>query len=157
MDWVERLNEAVRYIEENLTGEIEYEKLGQIACCSAYHFQRMFAYIAGMPLSVYIRRRKMSLAAVDLQGGGAKIIDVAAKYGYASPTAFNRAFQSVHGVNPSSFATGTRRALRGLARQSRGWPPGAPVPQNRTTRAFAGISAGFPGKERAGARQNKPG
>ena len=102
MDWIERLNEAIRYIEENLTGEIEYEKLGQIACCSAYHFQRMFAYIAGMPLSEYIRKRKMSLAAVDLQGSDAKIIDVAAKYGYASPTAFNRAFQSVHGVNPSS-------------------------------------------------------
>ena len=62
----------------------------------------MFAYIAGMPLSEYIRKRKMSLAAVDLQGSGAKIIDVAAKYGYSSPTAFNRAFQSVHGVNPSS-------------------------------------------------------
>ena len=102
MDWIERLNEAIRYIEENLTGEIEYEKLGQIACCSAYHFQRMFAYIAGMPLSEYIRKRKMSLAAVDLQGSDAKIIDVAAKYGYTSPTAFNRAFQSVHGVNPSS-------------------------------------------------------
>ena len=102
MDWIERLNEAIRYIEENLTGEIEYEKLGQIACCSAYHFQRMFAYIAGMPLSEYIRKRKMSLAAVDLQGNDAKIIDVAAKYGYTSPTAFNRAFQSVQGVNPSS-------------------------------------------------------
>ena len=102
MDWIERLNEAIRYIEENLTGEIEYEKLGQIACCSAYHFQRIFAYIAGMPLSEYIRKRKMSLAAVDLQGSDAKIIDVAAKYGYTSPTAFNRAFQSVHGVNPSS-------------------------------------------------------
>ena len=70
-------------------GEIEYDKLGQIACCSTYHFQRMFTYIAGMPLSEYIRRRKMSLAAVDLQGGQAKIIDVAAKYGYTSPTAFN--------------------------------------------------------------------
>ncbi|HJB67735.1 MAG TPA: AraC family transcriptional regulator, partial [Candidatus Fournierella excrementigallinarum] len=102
MDWIERLNEAIGYIEENLTGEIEYEKLGQIACCSAYHFQRMFAYIAGMPLSEYIRKRKMSLAAVDLQGNDAKVIDVAAKYGYASPTAFNRAFRSVHGVNPSS-------------------------------------------------------
>lgn len=101
MDWIDRLNEAVRYIEDNLTGEIEYEKLGQIACCSAYHFQRMFNYIAGVPLSEYIRRRKMSLAAVDIQGGEAKIIDVAAKYGYASPTAFNRAFQSVHGVSPS--------------------------------------------------------
>ena len=102
MDWIERLNEAIRYMEENLTGEIEYDKLGQIACCSAYHFQRMFTYIAGMPLSEYIRRRKMSLAAVDLQGGQAKIIDVAAKYGYTSPTAFNRAFRSVHGINPSA-------------------------------------------------------
>ena len=102
MDWIERLNEAIRYIEENLTGKIEYEKLGQIACCSAYHFQRMFTYMAGMPLSEYIRKRKMSLAAVDLQEDGAKVIDIAAKYGYASPTAFNRAFQSVHGINPSS-------------------------------------------------------
>lgn len=102
MDWIERLNEAIRYIEENLTGKIEYEKLGQIACCSAYHFQRMFTYMAGMPLSEYIRKRKMSLAAVDLQGDGAKVIDIAAKYGYASPTAFNRAFQSVHGITPSS-------------------------------------------------------
>lgn len=62
----------------------------------------MFTYIAGMTLSEYIRKRKMSLAAVDLQGGKEKIIDVAAKYGYASPTAFNRAFHSVHGINPSS-------------------------------------------------------
>lgn len=102
MDWVERLNEAIRYIEDNLTGNIEYDRLGRIACCSAYHFQRMFTYIAGMPLSEYIRRRKMSLAAVDLQGGGAKIVDVALKYGYSSPTAFNRAFRSVHGISPSS-------------------------------------------------------
>ena len=106
MDWIDRLNEAVRYIEDNLTGEMEYEKLGQIACCSAYHFQRMFNYIAGVPLSEYIRRRRMSLAAVDIQGGEAKIIDVAAKYGYASPTAFNRAFQSVHGVSPSAVRGG---------------------------------------------------
>lgn len=115
MDWIDRLNEAVRYIEDNLTGEIEYEKLGQIACCSAYHFQRMFNYIAGVPLSEYIRRRKMSLAAVDIQGGEAKIIDVAAKYGYASPTAFNRAFQSVHGVSPS--------AVRGEGVAIKSFPP----------------------------------
>ena len=115
MDWIDRLNEAVRYIDDNLTGEIEYEKLGQIACCSAYHFQRMFNYIAGVPLSAYIRRRRMSLAAVDIQGGEAKIIDVAAKYGYASPTAFNRAFQSVHGVSPS--------AVRGEGVAIKSFPP----------------------------------
>lgn len=101
MEWIERLNHAIDYIEKHLTTEIDYEQLGRIACCSSYHFQRMFTYMAGIPLSEYIRRRKMSLAAVDLQGKNMKIIDVAGKYGYQSPTAFNRAFQSVHGIAPS--------------------------------------------------------
>ena len=101
MEWIERLNETIDYIEEHLTDKIDYEELGQIACCSSYHFQRMFTYMAGMPLSEYIRKRKMSLAAVDLQSGDGKIIDIAAKYGYNSPTAFNRAFQMVHGIAPS--------------------------------------------------------
>ena len=98
MEWIARLNQAVRCLEDHLTEETDYERLGRIACCSAYHFQRMFAYMAGIPLSEYIRRRRMSLAAVDLQGG-ARVIDVAAKYGYRSPTAFNRAFRSVHGLS----------------------------------------------------------
>lgn len=102
MEWVERLNQSIRYIEEHLTDEIDYEQLGKIACCSSFHFQRMFTYMAGIPLSEYIRRRKMSLAAVDLQSGEEKIIDIAAKYGYQSPTAFNRAFQSIHGIAPSA-------------------------------------------------------
>lgn len=102
MEWVDRLNESMKYIEEHLSDEIDYEQLGRIACCSAYHFQRMFTYMAGVTLSEYIRHRKMSLAAVDLQGGSEKIITVAEKYGYQSPTAFNRAFQSVHGIAPSA-------------------------------------------------------
>ena len=102
MEWIDRLNEAMDYIEEHLTDKMDYDRISQIACCSSYHFQRMFTYMAGMPLSEYIRRRRMSLAAVDLQSGEEKIIDVAAKYGYNSPTAFNRAFRSVHGIAPSA-------------------------------------------------------
>lgn len=102
MEWVERLNQSMNYIEEHLTDEIDYEQLGRIACCSAYHFQRMFTYMAGVTLAEYIRRRRMSLAAVDLQSGNERIIDVAEKYGYQSPTAFNRAFQSFHGIAPSA-------------------------------------------------------
>ena len=100
MEWVKRLNEAVDYIENSLTETVSYERLGKIAGCSSWHFQRMFTFMAGVPLSEYIRRRKMSLAAVDLQDGG-KIMDIALKYGYQSPTAFNRAFQSIHGIAPS--------------------------------------------------------
>lgn len=101
MEWIERLNQAVRYIEEHLAEDVEYEEAARVACCSVYHFQRMFSYLAGVPLSEYIRRRRMSMAAVDLQAEGAKVIDIALKYGYDSPTAFNRAFQGVHGVAPS--------------------------------------------------------
>lgn len=103
MEWIERLNKAIGYIEEHLTEELDYDELGKIACCSTYHFQRMFSYMAGMPLSEYVRKRKMSLAAVDLQGGDVRIIDVAEKYGYSSPTAFNRAFQAIHGIAPSAI------------------------------------------------------
>ena len=101
MEWIERLNKTISYIEEHLTEEISYDELAHIACCSSYHYQRIFAYMAGIPLSEYIRRRRMSLAAIDLQNGNEKIIDIGMKYGYASPTAFNRAFQSVHGIAPS--------------------------------------------------------
>ncbi|MEM1486312.1 AraC family transcriptional regulator [Oscillospiraceae bacterium PP1C4] len=101
MEWLERLNEALDYTERNLDGDIDYAQAAKIACCSTFHFQRMFSYIAGVPLSEYIRRRRMTTAAFDLQNGG-KVLDVALKYGYESPTSFNRAFQSVHGISPSA-------------------------------------------------------
>ncbi|MEG0753832.1 MAG: AraC family transcriptional regulator [Angelakisella sp.] len=101
MDWIKRLNSAIGYIEEHLAEEIEIEQVAKLAACSAYHFQRMFAYMAEVPLSEYIRRRRMARAAVDLQQDEAKVIDIALKYGYDSPTAFNRAFQSVHGMSPT--------------------------------------------------------
>ena len=69
MEWIERWNRAMDEIELSLTGEIDCERLGRIACCSAYHFQRMFTYLAGVPLGEYVRRRRMSLAAADLQAG----------------------------------------------------------------------------------------
>lgn len=101
MEWVDGLNRTIAYIEEHLTDELDYGELAKLACCSAYHYQRMFAYMAGVPLSEYIRRRRMSRAAVDLQAGE-RVLDVGLKYGYQSPTAFNRAFQSVHGIAPSA-------------------------------------------------------
>ncbi len=101
MEWLNRLNDALSYMEDNLKGDISYEHAARLACSSVYHFQRMFSYISGIPLSEYLRRRRMSNAAFDLQQGG-KVLDVALRYGYESPTAFNRAFQSVHGVAPSA-------------------------------------------------------
>lgn len=101
MKWLRQLSQAIDYIENNLTGDISYDEAAKIACCSTYYFQRMFSYVTGIPLSEYIRRRRMTAAAFDLQTGNAKVMDIALKYGYESPTSFNRAFQSVHGVSPT--------------------------------------------------------
>lgn len=105
MEWVERLNQSLDYIEEHLCDVISYEQAARIACCSPFHFQRMFSYIAGVSLSEYVRRRRMTAAAFELQTGDIKIVDLALKYGYDSPTSFNRAFHSMHGVAPSTART----------------------------------------------------
>ena len=102
MDWIEKLNHSINYIEENLEGKIDFEKAAQIACCSTFNFQRMFSYIAGVTLSEYIRRRRMSKAAYELQNYDIRIMDLSIKYGYDSPTSFSRAFQSVHNLSPST-------------------------------------------------------
>lgn len=102
MDWLIRMNNAMNYIESNLANEISYEKVAQIACCSTYHFQRMFSFITDIPLSEYIRRRRLTLAAFELHTSSIKVIDVSYKYGYDSPEAFSRAFKKLHGVMPIS-------------------------------------------------------
>ena len=109
MEWIKRMNAAMNHLEAHLTDKIDALELARIACCSSFHFQRMFSYMAGMPLGEYIRRRRMTKAAEDLCHG-ARVTDVAARYGYDSPTAFNRAFQSVHGVPPSKARSATLRA-----------------------------------------------
>ncbi|MDD3920578.1 MAG: AraC family transcriptional regulator [Eubacteriales bacterium] len=101
MEWLARLNEAVAYLEENLDGEIDLNTAAQKAVCSPFHFQRMFTYLCGIPLGEYLRRRRMSMAAGDLLTTDERVIDIALKYGYDSPTAFSRAFHSVHGMSPS--------------------------------------------------------
>ncbi|SHJ96650.1 AraC family transcriptional regulator [Clostridium cavendishii DSM 21758] len=102
MDLLNCMNNAMDYIELHLTDTIEYKQLAKISCCSVYHFQRMFSFISGIPLSEYIRRRKLTLAAIELQNKNTKIIDIAMKYGYQSPEAFSRAFKNMHDVSPTA-------------------------------------------------------
>lgn len=102
MDWLDRMNSALQYVETNLSAEIDFDQAAKIACCSTYHFQRMFSFITSVPLSEYIRRRRLTLAAFELQQSDVKVIDIALKYGYESPEAFSRAFKKMHGIMPIS-------------------------------------------------------
>ncbi|WP_088013513.1 AraC family transcriptional regulator [Gottfriedia acidiceleris] len=101
MDLLKNMNDALVYIEENLTSEIDNKELSRRAICSEYHFKRMFSFLAGISLSEYIRRRRLTVAAFELKDHNKKIIDIALKYGYNSPDSFTRAFQNLHGIKPS--------------------------------------------------------
>ena len=117
MDSLARMNQAMAYIEANLADDIEMQQVAQLALCSEYHFRRMFSFLAGMLLSEYIRRRRLTLAAFELQQGAVSVLDTAVKYGYTSPDAFTRAFTSLHGITPSE-AKFSGRPLKAYPRLS---------------------------------------
>ncbi|WFR55836.1 AraC family transcriptional regulator [Anaerocolumna sp. AGMB13025] len=102
MDWLSRFNLAIDYIEDNLDGKIEYSVVARTAYCSEFHFSRMFSSLTGISLSEYIRRRRLTKAAFDIQTSNTKIIDIALKYGYDSSDAFTRAFKKLHGITPNA-------------------------------------------------------
>lgn len=111
------MNLALAYIEESLDGEIDFKQVERLALCSDYHFRRMFSFLAGINLSEYIRRRRLTLAAFDLLHSDARVIDIAVKYGYSSPDAFTRAFVALHGVTPTE-ARDARRPLKAFPRMT---------------------------------------
>ena len=116
MDWIENLQNAIDYIEENITEKIDYEEVAKRAYSSTFHFQRVFGITCGFTLGEYIRRRKLTLAGNDLLSKKMKVIDVAFKYGYETPESFSRAFYKFHGIMPSQVKNGS--SLKSFSRLS---------------------------------------
>ncbi|MFC7977897.1 GyrI-like domain-containing protein [Streptomyces cinereoruber] len=114
---LERLNQALDHIEEHLRGDLDPAELARIATTSEYHFRRLFSALAGMPLSEYVRRRRLTVAGAEVLAGERTLLEVAVRYGYGSGEAFARAFRAVHGVGPGE-ARRTGAALRSQPRMS---------------------------------------
>ena len=97
---IDVLNRLVDLVEERLTEEIDVGGLAMSLGTTEYHVRRMFSSLAGLPVSEYIRRRRMTVAAAEVIDGEGDLLDIAVRYGYGSSEAFGRAFRSVHGVGP---------------------------------------------------------
>ncbi|MEU0935859.1 AraC family transcriptional regulator [Embleya sp. NPDC005971] len=97
---LEQLNRALDHIESHLDHEIDAAELARIAMTSEYHLRRVFSALAGMPLSEYIRRRRLTLAAAEVLADERTLLEVAVRHGYSSGEAFARAFRAMHGVGP---------------------------------------------------------
>ena len=115
MNWTQGIQNAINYIEDNITEELDYKKIAEQAACSSYYFQKIFSVLCDMPLGEYIRSRRLALAGSELLATDAKVIDIAVKYGYSSSESFSRAFALFHGVTPSEARQGIS-TLRSFSR-----------------------------------------
>lgn len=106
MDWIQGIQNAIEYIEEHITEDIDYGEVAKVAYSSSFHFQRVFGIMCGITLGEYIRRRRLTIAGGELLQNKNKIIDVALKYGYDTPESFSRAFKKFHGIKPSQVKSG---------------------------------------------------
>nr|WP_202458841.1 AraC family transcriptional regulator [Streptomyces sp. SID5464] len=105
----------MEHIERHLDGSVDGAELARIATTSEYHLRRMFSALAGMPLSEYIRRRRLTIAGAEVLAGGETLLEIAVRYGYGSGEAFARAFRAMHGVGPGE----ARRTGAALVSQPR--------------------------------------
>ncbi|WP_030981187.1 AraC family transcriptional regulator [Streptomyces sp. NRRL S-1813] len=114
---LERLNQAMEHIECHLDQRIEVSGMARQVLMSEYHFRRLFSALAGIPLSEYIRRRRLTVAGAEVLAGERTLLEVAVRYGYTSGEAFARAFRVMHGVGPGE-ARRTGASLKSQPRMS---------------------------------------
>ncbi|MEV2276845.1 helix-turn-helix domain-containing protein [Nocardiopsis sp. NPDC049922] len=112
---LDRLNQALERIEEDPGTPVDVAAMAREALTTEHHFRRLFSALAGMPLSEYVRRRRLTLAAAEVLDTRRTLLEVAVRHGYGSAEAFARAFRALHGVGPGE-ARRTGAVLRSQPR-----------------------------------------
>lgn len=97
---LDRLNRALERVEEDTRAPVDVAEMARVALTSEHHLRRLFSALAGMPLSRYVRRRRLTLAGAEVLGSDDSLLEIAVRYGYGSAEAFARAFRAMHGVGP---------------------------------------------------------
>lgn len=104
MNNINSFNEVIEYIEKNLTENLDIAVMAKKARMSVYEFRRIFSFAAGIPISEYIRKRRLSAAASELIAKESSVTDIAAKYGYDNVSSFSRAFKEFQGFSPNEIS-----------------------------------------------------
>lgn len=115
MDWIKAVENAIEYIEENITEDLTITGIASQVNLSAFYFQKGFAMLCGYTVGEYIRMRRLSLAGSELLSSDVKVIDLAVKYGYDSADSFTKAFTRFHGSTPTDVRK-NGAALKSFAR-----------------------------------------
>ena len=112
--WNDGIRDAIYYIENHLTEDIDVNEIAGKAFVSSFYFQKIFHVLCGFTVGEYIRNRRLTLAAQELCSTDITVLDAALKYGYNSPDSFAKAFTKFHGITPSQ-AREKDRSLNSVA------------------------------------------
>ena len=110
MEWLTSIRGAVSYMEDHLREDVSLDDVARAVHLSPFFLQRGFSLMTGFGVGEYLRNRRLYEAALDLQGTGEKVIDIAFRYGYETPESFAKAFARFHGATPTQVREGA--ALR---------------------------------------------
>jgi AraC family transcriptional regulator len=112
MDYYKRIQSAIDFIEKNLQEDLKITNISSEACFSAFHFQRLFQAISGFSVHEYIRKRRLSEAAILLRETNWNILEIAISFGYGSQEAFSRAFEAYFEVSPAIYRKTVTTTIR---------------------------------------------
>ncbi len=103
MHYSKPVQDAINYINENLTAALSLEALADYVHFSPYHFHRLFLVCTRETPMEYIRRQRIRAASQDLVSIKFNIIEIAAKYRFESQDGFCRAFKRYYGITPGEY------------------------------------------------------
>ncbi len=103
MNYFEKLEKAIYYIERNLKSKIFLDDIAGEVYLSKYHFHRIFHSIVGETIYDYIRSRRISNAADELLYSNKKIVDIALEYQFESQETFTRSFKKIYHTTPARY------------------------------------------------------
>lgn len=103
MQHLKVINQAIKFIEDNLYEPITVLDVAKSASYSYYHFHRFFYLTMNETIGNYIRSRRLTQAAYDLVHSKRSIISIGLSLGFQTPESFTRAFKKRYLMTPSAY------------------------------------------------------
>lgn len=103
MDYSAEVQKAIDSIEDNLYDDIKLSDIAKKSHLSEFYFHRLFHKITGETVMGYVRKRRLSKAALDLKNTELTVLDIAVKYQFSCGESFARAFKKMYGITPYEY------------------------------------------------------
>lgn len=103
MNHINIIQDLIYWIDNNLDNPLTLNHVTKKSGYSKWHLQRMFKNATGQTLGSYIRKRRLTKAAVTLRLTNKAIIDIALQYHFDSQQSFSKAFKNLFKQTPNNY------------------------------------------------------